>query len=66
MPQKIDIHGLFIDPETITDLRLQKRISVSYPVFHEVQTGKSVTRSVMGLFSSELKQHILQFDQHMP
>ena len=32
MPQKIDVHGLFIDPETITDLLLQKRISVFYPV----------------------------------
>lgn len=29
MPQKMDVHGLFIDPETITDLYLQKRIAVS-------------------------------------
>jgi len=63
MPQKIDIHGIFIDPETITDLRLQKRISVFYPVFHEVSTGKSF----FSRFSSSQKpQHILQFDHQQP
>ena len=63
MPQKIDIHGIFIDPETITDLRLQKRISVFYPVFHEVSTGKSF----FDHFSSSQKpQHILQFDHQQP
>lgn len=25
MPQKIDVHGLFLAPESITDLMLQKR-----------------------------------------
>ena len=61
MPQKIDIHGFFIDPETITDLQLQKRISVFYPVFHEVDTGKSI----FGRFSSSQK-HILRFDHQQP
>ena len=41
MPQRIDVHGLFIDPETITDLLLQKRISVFYPVFYEVEAAKT-------------------------
>ena len=59
MPQKIDIHGIFIDPETITDLRLQKRISVFYPVFHEA------SKSIFGRFSSSQK-HILQFDHQQP
>ena len=63
MPQKIDIHGIFIDPETITDLRMQKRISVFYPVFHEV----SAEKSFFGRFSSLGKtQHILQFDHQQP
>lgn len=57
MPQKIDIHGLFIDPETITDLMLQKRISISYPVFHEVARAKSLFWR-----SDSSQQHILQFD----
>ena len=61
MPQKIDIHGFFIDPETITDLQLQKRISVFYPVFHEVDTGKSI----FGRFSSSQK-HILRFEHQQP
>lgn len=61
MPQKIDIHGIFIDPETITDLQLQKRISVSFPVFHEV----SATNFMIGRFSSPQK-HILQFDHQQP
>ena len=39
MSQKIDIHGLFIDPETITDLSMQKRIAVFYPVFHEISSA---------------------------
>ena len=61
MPQKIDIHGIFIDPETITDLQLQKRISVSFPVFHEVPA----TKFMLGRFSSPQK-HILQFDHQQP
>ena len=61
MPQKIDIHGIFIDPETITDLQLQKRISVFYPVFHEV----SATKSFFGRFSSPQK-HILRFERQQP
>ena len=61
MPQKIDIHGLFIDPETITDLLLQKRISVSYPVFHEVET----TKSFFGRFTSA-QTHVLRFDHQQP
>lgn len=61
MPQKIDIHGIFIDPETIMDLQLQKRISVFYPVFHEV----GATKSIFGRFSSSQK-HILRFDHQQP
>ena len=61
MPQKIDIHGLFIDPETITDLLLQKRISVFYPVFHEVNTVKSI----FGRYAA-VQRHILQFDHQEP
>lgn len=61
MPQKIDIHGLFIDPETITDLLLQKRISVSYPVFQEVARAKSLFRR-----TASSGQHILQFDHQEP
>ena len=61
MPQKIDIHGIFIDPETITDLQLQKRISVFYPVFHEV----GATKSIFGRFSSSQK-HVLRFDHQQP
>ena len=61
MPQKIDIHGIFIDPETITDLRLQKRISVFYPVFHESESSPSF----LGRFSSSQK-HILKFDHQQP
>ena len=61
MPQKIDIHGIFIDPETITDLQLQKRISVFYPIFHEV----GATKSIFGRFSSTQK-HILRFDHQQP
>lgn len=60
MPQKIDIHGIFIDPETITDLQLQKRISVLYPVFHEIGS-----KSIFGRFSSAQK-HVLQFDHQQP
>lgn len=63
MPQKIDVHGLFIDPETITDLQLQKRISVYYPVFYEAE----VTKSFFGrLVSSQSQQHILRFDHQEP
>ena len=61
MPQKIDVHGLFIDPETITDLMLQKRISVSYPVFHEVARTKSLFRR-----ADSSQQRILQFDHQEP
>lgn len=61
MPQKIDIHGIFIDPEIITDLQLQKRISVFYPVFHEVASSKSVFGR---LFTAQ--KHILQFDHQQP
>lgn len=63
MPQKIDIHGIFIDPETITDLRLRKRISVFYPVFYEVGSAKTF----FGRFSSSQEQrHILQFHHQQP
>ncbi len=62
MSQKIDIHGLFIDPLTIEDLRLDKRISVFYPVFHEVESLKSF----FGRFSSSGHQHVLQFDHQEP
>ena len=61
MPQKIDVNGLFIDPETITDLMLQKRISVSYPVFHEVARARSLFRR-----SDSSQQRILQFDHQEP
>ncbi len=61
MPQKIDINGLFLDPETITDLSLQKRISVYYPVFHEIPKPKSLFKRL-----ASDKQHILQFDHHEP
>ncbi len=61
MPQKIDIHGIFLDPETVVDLRLFKRKSIFYPVFHEIQTGKSI----FGRFSSSQK-HILRFDHQQP
>ena len=61
MPQKIDIHGLFIDPETITDLLLQKRISVFYPVFYEVEAKKTF----FGRGGSS-QEHILRFDHLEP
>lgn len=61
MSQKIDINGLFIDPETITDLMLQKRISVFFPVFYEIPQTKSLfTRS------ASAKQHVLVFDHQEP
>lgn len=60
MPQKIDIHGIFIDPETITDLQLQKRTSVLFPVFYEIGS-----KSIFGRFSSAQK-HVLQFDHQQP
>ena len=63
MPQKIDVHGLFIDPETITDLMLQKRISVYYPVFYEVETSKSFFDR---FGSSQPYKHILKFDHQEP
>ena len=63
MPQKIDVHGLFIDPETITDLERKRRISVYYPVFYEVETAKSI----IGRFTSPAStQHILRFDHQQP
>ena len=65
MPQKIDIHGLFIDPETITDLRLQKRISVYYPVFYEVETSKSFFDR-FGSPQPQPQKHILKFDHQEP
>lgn len=61
MPQKIDVHGLFIDPESITDLLLQKRISVFYPVFHEVVPTKAARRH-----AASAQQHFLQFDHLEP
>ncbi len=61
MPQKIDVHGLFIDPETITDLLLQKRISVFYPVFYEVVPTTSFFRR-----ATSKQQHTLQFDHLEP
>ena len=61
MPQKIDVHGVFIDPETITDLYLQKRTAVYYPVFQEV----AQSRSLFGRAAST-QQHILKFDHHEP
>ncbi len=61
MPQKIDILGLFIDPETITDILLQKRISVFYPVFQEVAQSKSIFRR-----STSPDQHIVRFDHQEP
>lgn len=61
MPQKIDVHGLFIDPESITDLHLQKRISVFSPVFYEVAPKMS-----MRLFSASQQKHFLQFDHLEP
>ena len=61
MPQKIDIHGIFIDPETIVDLQLQKRISVHYPVFQEVSSSKSF----FGRLAATQK-HVLRFEQQLP
>ena len=61
MPQKIDIHGLFIDPETITDLLLQKRTAVFYPVFYETEARKSF----FGRYATPQK-HILHFDHQEP
>ena len=63
MPQKIDVHGLFIDPETITDLKLRKRISVYYPVFYEVENSKSIFSRFT---STQSYQHILRFDCQKP
>ncbi|MBR6027754.1 MAG: hypothetical protein IKP40_01595 [Clostridia bacterium] len=61
MPQKIDIHGLFLNPEEITELRLQKRISVFIPVFQEIPD----TRKFFGrLIQSPV--HKLQFVSHQP
>lgn len=60
MPQKIDIHGIFIDPETITELQLEKRTSVLYPVFME-----EATKSFFGRFNSSHK-HVLRFDHQQP
>ena len=59
MPQKIDVHGLFIDPETITDLRLLKRIAVYQPVFQEVATSKS-------FWGRQSATHSLEFMNHQP
>ncbi len=65
MPQKIDIHGLFIDPENITELYLQKRISVFYPVFYEVAPARLITKFGFGRSASSYK-HTLRFDHHEP
>lgn len=62
MAQKIDIQGLFIDPESITDLLLQKRISVFYPVFYEVEKPKSF----FGRFAASNGPHLVQFDHQEP
>lgn len=61
MSQKIDVNGLFIDPETITELLLQKRISVYFPVFYEIPRTKTLFNR-----SSSVQQHILQFDHEEP
>lgn len=61
MPQKIDIHGIFIDPGAIIDLQLQKRTAVYYPVFHEIEA----TKSIFGMLSS-LQKHILRFEHQQP
>lgn len=73
MPQKIDIHGFFLDPETITDLQMRKRISVFYPVFHEVRAGAERTvKSFFGRISSAVSGpsapsvHVLRFDHQEP
>ena len=60
MAQKIDINGLFIDPESISDLLLQKRISVFFPVFYEIPQPKRFFNR------STTTQHILQFDHQEP
>lgn len=60
MPQKIDVHGLFIDPMSITGLSLQKRISIYYPVFYEVAQSKSIFRHTIP------DQHILEFHSMDP
>lgn len=61
MPRKIDVLGLFIDPETIIDLQLQKRISVYYPVFQELAQSKSIFKR-----SASPDQHIVRFDHQEP
>ena len=58
MPQKIDIHGIFIDPGTITGLQLQKRIAVHYPVFHEIEVTKTFWSRFAG---AQNGTHILNF-----
>jgi hypothetical protein len=75
MPQKIDVHGLFIDPETIEDLALQKRNAVYYPVFHEVKVQYEIPepkslfdrifapQATSSAFSSD---HLLRFDHQEP
>ena len=62
MSQKIDIHGLFIDPETITDLSMQKRIAVFYPVFHEISSAK--TRNDTDEYDSESGNRRLGFSSY--
>ena len=61
MPQKIDIHGIFIDLENNTELYLRKRISVFYPVFHEAAPA----RKFFG-FGSSSQVHFLRFDHQQP
>ena len=60
MPQKVDILGLFIDPETITDLYLHKRIAVSYPVFYEEGSPKPIFKRTV------TSEHTLRFDHQEP
>ena len=60
MPQKIDILGLFIDPETITELYLHKRIAVSYPVFYEEGSPKQIFKRIVA------SEHSLRYDHQEP
>ena len=72
MPQKIDVHGLFIDPEEINGLAMQKRIAIYYPVFHEVhaQNYSEKPKSLWGRLVSQPTQpssdHLLCFDHMDP
>ena len=64
MAQKIDVHGIFIDPEAITGLQLEKRKAVYFPVFYEVRTSKTLLGRVI---PPRIQQkHILRFDHQQP